>query len=190
MIKRYLGGVQRTVFHMWVDEIAQRKRAAARLVAMYRGHNYRRRAAAAKEIQRIVRGHLGRCKAKREHAHMLYDAAMALQAITRGFVDRLYAKRQRRRVHEREVRRQLLEEEAVDRAEVVAREEALLFLKTKAGKAMVKEETKRLEDLVVARRDAELEDARRRAKLRAQGVALESKASEDVLSDDLTQRVE
>ena len=52
MIKRYLGGVQRTVFHMWVDEIAQRKRAAARLVAMYRGHNYRRRAAAAKEIQR------------------------------------------------------------------------------------------------------------------------------------------
>ena len=113
------------------------------------------------------------------------------------------------------MRRQLLEEEAVDRAEVVAREEALLFLKTKvrtpcsprcycgvspvrvltpplpqAGKVMVKEETKRLEDLVVARRDAELEDARRRAKLRAQGVALESKASEDVLSDDLTQRVE
>ena len=42
--------------------------------------------------RRIVRGHLGRCKAKREHAHMLYDAAMALQAITRGFVDRLYVR--------------------------------------------------------------------------------------------------
>jgi len=89
MIRRHLTGVTQSAFEAWVADVALRHRAAAHIAAVWKGHRYRRRCAAATQVQRIVRGRLGRLRAAQAKRDYYYDAAMALQSITRGFLDRL-----------------------------------------------------------------------------------------------------